>query len=704
MKHTHTRTHARLGAAVAAVLAVAAVGGAVTVPAYAAAPVAVRAAADAEQAAPLDIPLDSVLLTAGRTGFLSRTGTDAHPVHRWTPYDGGRESVIFAAGERWGSPGTDLVVSRAGAHYTFTDMTGATPTVSVDLSGTATPYTLLRVVGSTLVMETTTAGGREELHLVSVEGGEVVDRPVALPEADGALLTYPAGADGLAVLHRATVDGVPRLRVGVVDLATGALPEAYDLGEGTDRERITVSATRVAWIEGADSAAPRLTVVTRRSSAPPVRLPVEYGSGARGVLLHLTGAEWVTSVKPGGGTATGGDPADHALTARRLTDGNQAYPLLDHVASAGRDRNGDLLVLGGDVDQGEGLYRVETDQVTGLPAASLVRGFGVPTALTLVGETAPAAGTLDFDRADTVLAGRWTFSRTNASAQVKVRHTATGRTVTLNARQDGAAFSVAWKGRWENGIAAFNGAYTWTMTARPANGIGPDVVRTGSFAVTRAPRPHDFDDNGAADLLVREADGRLALRDARQLMTIASPHVPYRYEIGRGWDAYDRIVTPGNIGGTSHADLVARDRAGVLWYYAGKAKNFAPRVRIGGGWNTYATLAGGSDVTGDGRPDLLATDRAGVLWLYPAKGDGTFAARTRIGGGWGGFTELVGAGDVDGDGRADLLAASEGPVGPDGLPETLLSLYRGTGLWKTPFAAPVKNPGGALGNLGEDLY
>ncbi len=38
---------------------------------------------------------------------------------------------------------------------------------------------------------------------------------------------------------------------------------------------------------------------------------------------------------------------------------------------------------------------------------------------------------------------------------------------------------------------------------------------------------------------------------------------------------------------------MARDREGVLWFYAGTgdpSAPFAPPVRVGGGWNTYTML------------------------------------------------------------------------------------------------------------------
>nr|WP_223182795.1 MULTISPECIES: VCBS repeat-containing protein [unclassified Streptomyces] len=204
--------------------------------------------------------------------------------------------------------------------------------------------------------------------------------------------------------------------------------------------------------------------------------------------------------------------------------------------------------------------------------------------------------------------------------------------------------------------------------------------------------------------------------------------------MGRGWGIYDRIEAAGNLGGAAHGDLLARDKAGVLWLYLGTGTGgVTERIRIGGGWGVYDRIVAGSDLTSDGRADALAVDKSGALWLYagtgdykrpfaarkrighgwgvyddiatvgniaggPAgdlvardksgvlwqylgKGDGTFAARTKVGGGWNTFTRVVGAGDVDGDGRPDLLG-----IRPGGAP----ALYKSTGDWKVPFRPAEK--------------
>ncbi|MFE6065366.1 hypothetical protein [Streptomyces sp. NPDC056525] len=89
-----------------------------------------------------------------------------------------------------------------------------------------------------------------------------------------------------------------------------------------------------------------------------------------------------------------------------------------------------------------------------------------------------------------------------------------------------------------------------------------------------------------------------------------------RERIGGGWNAYTSITPLTQRTAAGEGDLVARDKAGVLWFYKGSGNPDAPfksRVRVGGGWNTYTAItsrAGG----------LVARDKAGVLWHYNATG------------------------------------------------------------------------------------
>ncbi|MFF0423638.1 MULTISPECIES: hypothetical protein [unclassified Streptomyces] len=116
-----------------------------------------------------------------------------------------------------------------------------------------------------------------------------------------------------------------------------------------------------------------------------------------------------------------------------------------------------------------------------------------------------------------------------------------------------------------------------------------------------------------------------------------------RKRIGAGWNAYTAIVPLSRPMADGTGDLVARDKAGVLWYYRGTGTPdapFAPRVKVGGGWNIYTAFAGRADGS------LVARDKSGVLWVYERNysGSAPFIPRIRVGAGWNVYNALAGYG------------------------------------------------------------
>ncbi|MET9932007.1 MULTISPECIES: VCBS repeat-containing protein [unclassified Streptomyces] len=141
----------------------------------------------------------------------------------------------------------------------------------------------------------------------------------------------------------------------------------------------------------------------------------------------------------------------------------------------------------------------------------------------------------------------------------------------------------------------------------------------------------------------------------------ATPTGGSRVWQGNGWGVYNKLVAPGDVNDDGRADLVARDHDGTLWLYYATGNRTAPfsaRVKLGGGWNAYDQLLGIGDNNGDGWADLLARDPAGTLWFYAGKGDkkAPFAARKAIGGGWGVYNQMFPVGDDNGDGNGELIA------------------------------------------------
>ncbi|WP_069465896.1 FG-GAP repeat domain-containing protein [Actinacidiphila rubida] len=184
--------------------------------------------------------------------------------------------------------------------------------------------------------------------------------------------------------------------------------------------------------------------------------------------------------------------------------------------------------------------------------------------------------------------------------------------------------------------------------------------------------------NGTGDMVARDRTGVLWYYAGTG--TLARPFDP-RIRIGAGWNMYNQLTGAGDLTGDGHADLLARDTTGVLWLYKGTGKPSAPfaaRIRIGAGWNSYNLLTQAGDITGDGHPDLLARDTTGALWLYQGTGNATapYAARVRIGTGWGTYTHIVGIGDLLVDGHPDIIATDK---------TGQLWYYAGTGNTATPY-------------------
>ncbi|MEU2244888.1 FG-GAP-like repeat-containing protein [Streptomyces sp. NPDC018338] len=720
-----SNTRYRLVAAVAVALAVTAGAAVAAAPGAMATTGAVTAAAgqSTQEDGVVPFPVDATVVSAGPTGFLSAQSGE-QLTWRWTRYADGVATVLPPGSYR-GAKQTDIVARTDGSGvYTLSDMaTGGDP-LEVDTRPLGEGYTLAGVAGTTLVMRKATATGGTELHLVGKEQGVLVDHTVTgLPAEIVNPFVIVDSPGTVLVRYTATVDGVKRSRVTVVDVATHAVVEEHETSD-VPVIGMALSATHVAWVEKPADSTVKVAVARRGGTAETVR----HDTGSTGnVAIQIVG-DWLTHRRYSVNDPGTANPL-YALYARPLS-GGEPVKVMDHTLSSTAGPDGTQLVRGGTFEHDEGLYRIAPGTAGARPVATLVASTGQPTTLELVSHTVPTTLDLDLPGAGSLT---WNLSR-GANAGLELVHKATGKTAKpgLPTITEGV-HTARWDGLFDDGITAYNGEYTWKLTATPWDRVGPDLVRTGTFKLVRKPTSHDFDDNGSSDLLLRNDLGELLVHDSHmdpyQRGPVWQKNAPVR--IGTGWNTYDQVlVAPGNIAGSAHADIVARDRSGTLWLHQGAGRTLAPRVRVGGGWQTYDRITGGSDVSGDGRPDLLAIDKAGVLWLYkgtgsatapfskavrigggwgiynkitatgnigggPAgdlvardkdgvlwlylgKGDGTFAPRTRIGGGWGSYPPTA-MGDVDRDGRPDLVAYRN---------ETVY-FAKGTGNWKAPFA-PVR--------------
>ncbi|WP_052230457.1 VCBS repeat-containing protein [Streptomyces sp. CT34] len=210
-------------------------------------------------------------------------------------------------------------------------------------------------------------------------------------------------------------------------------------------------------------------------------------------------------------------------------------------------------------------------------------------------------------------------------------------------------------------------------------GFDPRTRVAPGWGIFKAAQNVDRDKDGFADgLYTWDTDGNLRF---------TSPKNEFETEtrlIGGGWNIYDKVLSPGDLGGNTESDIMAIDKAGVMYVYLAHSDGrLTGRTAIGGGWGQYTQIAGQGDLTGDGKADIVARDKSGVLWLYKGTGNwkAPFEPRQKIGGGWNRYDSLLSTGDVDGDGNADLLART---------PSGDLMLYKGNGNTPDPYDNPVK--------------
>ncbi|MFJ4870837.1 VCBS repeat-containing protein [Streptomyces sp. NPDC088757] len=685
------------------------------------------------------VPVDVEVVGSGPSGFLGTTptgGPDRYALsYRWYRPDGTSTPLPSGAGGSTALPNalaSDLVaVVEPGRRVVgLRDMSASsgTPPVVLDLTTLGPTHTYAATIGSTLLVESGPANGPKELHLVSRNGdGSLSDRRVTgVPAAFGSTAEVRAVPGGVLVAYHSNDADWHKTAVLVVDPASAAVtgvlpPSADDRGE---YRPVALSATRIARWQGED------VVVTDRATGTSTSVTVGREDGAR--VLGFSG-DWLLH---GRSTPVGGGWAGDALlplTARSLADG-RTVTLLDRVSGLAPAPGGALLARGGTVGKGEGVYRIAPGP-DGVPTAELVASTGESTALAFTGTNVGPVLDLDAQGGSYLT---WRLSHGGYSVRIELIHQRTGQLYRHETESAYAETDLVWPGVFGlhgNDLrgAALNGDYTWELTAKPHNGIGPDLHATGDFEVVRTPKLHDFNDNGSPDLLVRDGSGNLrrvdTVYDHRKDQVVAAGEPVL---VGGGWQGYRQIESVGDVAGTTAPDVIGVDGGGILWLHQGTGDGAGPladRIRIGGGWQVYDRLTGGSDLTGDGRADLVAVDKAGdlylyrgtgkasapfaprkkigfgwnvydrltavgnvagaaagdlvardrdgVLWLYLGKGDGTYTARTRIGAGWNQYTHFIGIGEPLPRQRAALLAydARGGTA----------YVYRSTGYWEQPF-------------------
>ncbi|MFI6471775.1 FG-GAP repeat domain-containing protein [Streptomyces sp. NPDC050516] len=213
------------------------------------------------------------------------------------------------------------------------------------------------------------------------------------------------------------------------------------------------------------------------------------------------------------------------------------------------------------------------------------------------------------------------------------------------------------------------------VAAKPAKKFAQPSLqipkRKSAYAATTGvpskPR-FDLDKDGRSDLLVREPDDSLTLETGKN---VPNPTVANSY------GSFKDLIEPGDIDGDTNPELLVLSATGKLSLYTGLSAthytdsagkdqlsvNSGSLSWSSNGWNAYNKLFSPGDVTGDGKTDLMARTPSGDLYLYPGTGSVTgspYGDRIKVGSGWGIYDQLVGASDMDADGNADVVARTPG--------------------------------------------
>lgn len=491
---------------------------------------------------------------------------------------------------------------------------------------------------------------------------------------------------GSTLWSGSTADGT----ISRQDLPRGAAQKVFKTLDGCMPNALQAVGRWVYWAcpKDADAGKPAAAGLFDQTSGKAVAVPADPALLGDGYLVRRTETTGLELTD-----LTGGVPAAGKTLPTRVLVGKAALG-----ASIGRRTGWTVDRFGGHVayvDDAERVHIVPTGV-----AASPLTGIDV---------VAPAA-VLDLKKVPAqTWTGKWWLSKPAASWTLKVRDRATGvLTVVRRGGEARGLIAPTWDGKDAFGKLLYSGAYDWALTAKPADGLGADLIVSGAVSLSgagaRPPRDHvgdgngdlfglkadgtaefrpggagafgaavsgsgwtganaanavlpfgDVDEDGCNDVLVRMAAGELrAYRPG--CGNPLKPASPYTVVGAGGWNTYDTLVSPGDLTGDGRADLLAKnDATGHLFLYALNGTRLEAKVLVAEGLKGYR-LTGARDLNGDGRGDLLGRDPAGKLWFYAGGADGKPAAPVQIGTGWNIFNAVVGVGDITGDGKSDLVA------------------------------------------------
>ncbi|MEW5633088.1 hypothetical protein AB1388_42085, partial [Streptomyces hydrogenans] len=303
----------------------------------------------ADTPAPLRIEPQAAVVAAGSTGFLLATNRYRGDDQYWVRYDTGERTPID--GNQYMYPGENLVVGD-----------------NVLLCGTGAPTVRNMTTGTTVL----TVPGESGRWCAGLAGGAVfleprsVSDPLRMYDAEHGIRTVtgiPEGSTRVTVRQGTATHALLRYRGadgvehrGTIDFADAAVAEASEW-----HFEAALSDTRIAWNEY-DPATKKSTVVVHTRG----KAEKQIIEAARDAHVAFLGDRLVHSA-PDGTQALAPSPLNR-LNVVDLKTGATTR-LLDHVRAVAAAPDGDLLVSGGQIGTGDGIFHVSVG-ADGTPTAA----------------------------------------------------------------------------------------------------------------------------------------------------------------------------------------------------------------------------------------------------------------------------------------------------------------------------------------------
>jgi hypothetical protein len=174
----------------------------------------------------------------------------------------------------------------------------------------------------------------------------------------------------------------------------------------------------------------------------------------------------------------------------------------------------------------------------------------------------------------------------------------------------------------------------WLHPGTGDGGVGAprEIGFRGWQAMTSITGVGDMTGDGHNDLLACDLSGDLWLYPLTGDAVFGKR--TQRVKIGTGWTGHT-IVGPGDVSGDGRADILAREAAGKLWLLRGDgAGGVTVPTMVSDGWGMMTALVTPGNWDRAAGNDLLARDAKGDLWFYPGDNVGGFGSPRQLDSGW----------------------------------------------------------------------